>query len=212
MNSPTTEHRLSGEELTCYRGDHLLFADVNFELCPGDILQIDGENGSGKTTLLRILCGLVLADEGEVFWQGKPLHKMRAEFGSQLTYVGHHNGFKGELTPIENLRMDRSLANARADMSPQQALQLLGLLNRDDVPCRALSAGQRRRVALARLLVTNTKLWILDEPLTALDVRGRAVIEAELIKHAQAGGMVVFTTHHPLQLGDYPLKTLHLNP
>lgn len=196
----STGHSLAVEALTCWRGENLLFDELSFAVQPGHLVQIAGTNGSGKTTLLRMLCGLGLPDEGEVLWCGQPVRKVREQLHDELAFVGHQDGVKGDLTPIENLTLERSLNRSRADVDPHEALEMLGLFDRDELSCRHLSAGQRRRVALARLLVTDARLWILDEPLTALDVRGRAVFEEQLLAQAERGGMVVFTTHFGLQM------------
>lgn len=190
---------LQVQNLECWRGDNLLFESLSFQVKAGDLVQITGVNGSGKTTMLRMLCGLGLPDEGEVLWNGDPIRKVRSSFFSELAYVGHQDGVKGDLTPVENLNLVRSL-QGETDMEPKVALETLGLKDREDVACRKLSAGQRRRVGLARLLMRPATLWVLDEPLTALDVKGRATVENLLQAHAAKRGMVVFTSHHGFEM------------
>jgi heme exporter protein A len=202
--------RLSGVGLTCVRDDRVLFRGLSLAVQPGEVLQVDGPNGSGKTSLLRILCGLSLPAEGTVLWSGHPIARVRPEFLLDLSYLGHAPGVKLELTPVENLRITRALKRPRTDLSIEEALERVGLLGFEDVPARALSAGQCRRVALARLFVTRSRLWILDEPFTAIDRRGVADIEDLIAEHTRAGGMVVLTSHHPVRLPDCRVSSLHL--
>jgi len=186
----------SVHHLSCLRDDRMLFKNLNFNLEAGQVLQIEGRNGCGKTSLLRILCGLLLPETGEVRWQGEGIEHNRAEFQAQLNYIGHANGVKEELTPIENLNVARALGAQPSATPLVDVLEHVGLRGFEDVLCASLSAGQRRRVALARLLATQTPLWILDEPFTALDKRGITHVEAMLSAHAQAGGIAVLTSHH----------------
>ncbi len=201
---------LKAAGLVCERNDQLLFSDLEFRLEAGELLQVDGPNGSGKTTLLRILCGLLPPDDGEVFWCGAAIRKIKTEFFANLIFVGHKLGIKDELTPVENLRIDRALRGSRGLVPPREALRAMGIADHQDVPCRFLSAGQRRRVALSRLLVSRAQLWVLDEPLTALDKRGQQMIRDTLIEHASRGGMTVFTTHLTFDFGQYPISTISL--
>ncbi|MCU0935135.1 MAG: cytochrome c biogenesis heme-transporting ATPase CcmA [Gammaproteobacteria bacterium] len=202
--------RLSAVGLTCVRDDRVLFRDLGLAVQPGEVLQVDGRNGSGKTSLLRILCGLSLPAEGTVLWNGQPIARVRSEFLLDLSYLGHAPGVKLELTPVENLRIARALKRPRIDLGIEEALERVGLLGFEDVPARSLSAGQCRRVALARLLVTRSRLWVLDEPFTAIDRRGVADVEALIAEHTCAGGMVVLTSHHPVRLPDCQVRSLHL--
>lgn len=201
---------LEARELSCFRGENLLFQSLSFAVRPGDVVQIEGRNGRGKTTLLRILGGLGVADEGEVLWNGVKMPRARADFYSELCWVGHRDGIKDELTPIENLVAAQALGENAREVDYSTVLKSLGLHDRDTVPCRSLSAGQRRRVALARLAVTDASVWILDEPLTALDVAGREQLQVMMTEHAQAGGMVVYTTHQPLPLEGCNCKSVNL--
>lgn len=182
------------------RLDEPLFSDLSFTLDPGQVLQLSGRNGAGKTTLLRILCGLTPPTGGRVSWQGNDLRTHYAEFVSDLCYVGHVPGLKGDLNPIENLEFFAAGRRA-ADTSAEEALARVGLpAECEESPCRRLSAGQQRRVALARLLLTRARLWVLDEPFTALDPQGRAMVESLLTEHLNGGGLAVVTTHHVMEL------------
>jgi heme exporter protein A len=187
---------LNIKHLQCIRDDRVLFEDLNFSLDSGHLLQIEGRNGSGKTSLLRILCGLTLPTEGAVFWNNEPIEETQSSYWASLAYIGHHPGVKAELTALENLAMARALSISPNSISLDEALDKVGLYGFEDVPARTLSAGQQRRVALARLLVNKAKLWILDEPFTALDKAAIRMIETLLDEHASQGGMAVLTSHH----------------
>ena len=204
--------RLEVEGLAFARNDCVLFSELSFSLEPGQVLQIEGPNGSGKTTLLRVLCGLTAFEEGDVRWGGESIRDAFSDYVAELAYVGHAAGVKEELTPLENLEVARAMGRARQGVEPEDVLDRLGLPpEHEDVPCRKLSAGQRRRVALGRLLITEARLWVLDEPFTALDRAGRVLIEGLLSEHAQAGGMAVLTTHHTMRLGECEVKSLNLD-
>lgn len=201
---------LEGIGLECVRSDRTLFSDLSFTLRGDEIMQVDGPNGSGKTSLLRVLCGLTLPNQGEVRWCGRDILSSRHEFLAEVLYIGHAHGIKDELSPLENLRMARSLGRALAGVSLEEALDKVGLYGFEDVPARRLSAGQRRRVALARLLVCDARLWVLDEPFTALDKTGIKAMEALLEVNSSRGGMVVLTTHQPINLTCCPMIRIHL--
>ena len=188
-------------DLTCSRNDTQLLSDLSFELRAGDLVQVAGANGSGKTTLLRCLAGLFVADHGEVLWNGSPINKVRAGYASALRFVGHKTGIKHDMTPVENLALEAKLSGNSNGVTPQAALQRLGIKRTEALPCRALSMGQQRRVALARLLLSSAQLWILDEPLASLDTAGQELVNELLQEHAKAGGMAVFSSHHGLESG-----------
>ena len=187
--------------LGCIRGDRRLFKDLNFSAERGELIEIRGANGSGKTSLLRILCGLAQPAEGEVRWQGQKIRSLGEEYFGAVAYVAHQNGVKDELTAIENLRIascivGRSVGKREA----QEILARMGLQKETYLPTRFLSAGQRRRLALARLLVTAAKLWILDEVLTSLDTAAIDLAHQFIGEHLRAGGMAIIATHQDLNI------------
>ena len=178
-----------------------MFRGVGFTLRPGRWLQVRGANGAGKTSLLRILAGLSPADEGEVRWNGEPVARDRARYHTDLLFLGHQAAVKDELTPLENLRAANQFdGHPLDDQLALRALVRFGLKGREDVPVRFLSAGQRRRALLARTMTRPAKLWILDEPLTALDVSAIEGFASLMAEHLARGGMAVVTSHQPLPL------------
>jgi len=189
-------------DLECTRGERLLFAHLAFTVEAGTCLHIAGENGSGKTSLLRILCGLLSPTAGEVRWAGANIRTLREEYWQQLAYVGHLNGVKDDLTALENVRYGAAVTGRAAPVGhAREALAELALAGFDGSLARFLSQGQKRRVALARLFLAEAaKLWILDEPFTALDVRGVAVLSDLIGRHTARGGIVVLTTHQDVPL------------
>ncbi len=214
MTSNPSHPSLKGLEvrnLSCSREDRKLFSGLNFQLSAGHAIQIEGPNGSGKTTLLRMLCGLRLPDEGEIYWNGVDISEERSAFLGDLNYIGHAHGVKGELTPLENLRVSQAMAGQTNKLSLDDALERVGLFGFEDVPSRTLSAGQRRRVALARLLISAAPLWILDEPFTAIDIQGQKQIEDMITSHVLGGGMAILTSHHPLDLSADHLSSVTLS-
>lgn len=202
---------LTVSNLSCERDDRLLFTQLSFTVQAGDIVQIEGQNGSGKTSLLRILCGLSNSFEGEIRWQGTVLSAALADYLGQVLYVGHHAGIKPALTAEENLRWMQTLHPLLNKCPIADALQQVGLWGYEDVPCHALSAGQQRRVSLARLYLSQQPLWILDEPFTALDKKGVAEKERLIQRHAETGGMCILTTHHDFDLPEAGIRRLNLD-
>lgn len=201
---------LEVSDLSLFRGQRCLFAGLNFTLSAGQVMQLVGDNGTGKTSLLRALCCLLPAETGSISWRGQVLPGSRDTYLTELCYAGHADSIKLDLSPQENLQFYASLAaDPVADID--QVLEQVGLTPQRELACRLLSAGQRRRVALARLLIADAVLWLLDEPLTALDVKGRALVAALLAGHAQSGGAVIFTTHQPLELQGVNIDALDLN-
>ena len=192
--------------LDCVRGERRLFHALSFSLTSGELLYLQGKNGSGKTSLLRMLCGLLPPAAGEIRWRGQPIQKLGEDFHRELCYLGHHNAIKEELTPLENLTVSARLAEAALDESAAlDALETLGLAGREDLPCRYLSQGQKRRVALARLVGERRALWLLDEPFVALDAAAVELVAGLIGAHLQRGGLAVLTTH---QTVDIPAGTV----
>ena len=201
--------------LSCVRDERTLFSGLSFTLEPGEIVQIEGRNGAGKTSLMRILAGLSSADAGEVRWQGVNTRRQRDVFHQQLLYLGHQPGIKSVLTAFENLAfylsVNRPSGKAETDADAiYQALDNVGLLGYEDVTVAQMSAGQQRRVALARLWLSTAPLWILDEPLTAIDKQGVATLINLFEQHAEQGGMVLLTTHQDLQGVSRDVRKLRL--
>ncbi|MFG6206937.1 cytochrome c biogenesis heme-transporting ATPase CcmA [Pseudomonas retamae] len=184
--------------LACERDLRLLFENLELTLAGGDMVQISGPNGSGKTSLLRLLAGLMQPTDGQVLLNGQPLTEQRHELARNLLWIGHAAGIKDLLTAEENLSWLCALRQPANREAIWQALAAVGLRGFEDVPCHNLSAGQQRRVALARLYLDSPPLWILDEPFTALDKQGVAQLEEHLAGHCERGGLVVLTTHHTL--------------
>lgn len=198
--------------LACARGDHQLFSGLNFSLAEGELMQVQGENGSGKTTLLRTLCGFMQPAEGEIRWRGQNVQELDEEFFAEMIYLGHLNAIKDELNALENLHISAGLAGIAIDeQTALAALRRMGLRRREHLPVKVLSQGQRRRVALSRLLLGNASLWILDEPLTALDVGAVGLMQELIGEHLSKGGMVIFTTHQPLQVEGVETRQLSLS-
>lgn len=208
MDMEHGEIYLEANKLSCMRDDRILFSQLSFVLKTHQALLLEGKNGSGKTTLLRILCGFREADEGCVTWCGQTLN--RADFYATMAYVGHMDGVKKELSVLENLQVALALGTP-GHCSIEQALDQVYLGGYDDTPVYQLSAGQRRRLSLARLLITKNTLWVLDEPFTSLDKQGVSLIENIMTDHIQSGGMVVLTSHHDLQMVGVDLIRLNLS-
>ena len=183
--------------LACSRGERRLFSDVGFSLGRGEWLHVQGANGAGKTSLMRVLVGLSHADAGSIVWRGAPVPS--TDFRRDLLYLGHHAAVKEDLTPLENLELAAALDGIAIDeTSALASLLRLGLRGREDLPVRVLSAGQKRRVLLARLLTRPATLWVLDEAFNALDVGAVKLLGELIAEHLAAGGMAVLTSHQPL--------------
>ncbi|MBL8489321.1 MAG: cytochrome c biogenesis heme-transporting ATPase CcmA [Rhodocyclaceae bacterium] len=187
--------------LSCQRGERRLFAGLDLAIDAGEWVHVQGENGSGKTTLLRTLIGLAHAAEGDIRWRGETLREAGEDYRRELLYLGHHGAMKEELTPMENLRLASALdGNDLPERETLLALHRMGLRGREDLPVRFLSAGQKRRVLLARLLTRRATLWILDEPFTALDVKAVDMLAGLIGEHLAGGGLAILTSHQPLPL------------
>jgi len=203
---------LDVNKLQCTRGDRELFANLSFSLEKGQLMMLEGRNGSGKTTLLRALCGLYLPDEGEILWQGQTIKKQDEAFRRELLYLGHLNAIKADMTVLENLRFNTLLSGESVTENDlMDALDTIGLYAFEDFPASQLSQGQKRRVALARLLVSKATLWVLDEPFVALDVAAVELLQSIIAKHIEEGGMVILTTHQEVPLTKGEVIRLSLN-
>lgn len=203
--------RLEAVDLECTRGDRRLIEHLHFVLEPGMLLHVRGPNGCGKTTLLRALCGLFEPQAGEIRWNGANIRSLQEEYSREVLYLGHLNGIKHELSGIENLQIAATLdGDSVAAAQVWEALQRMGLAGFEDLPAKVLSQGQKKRVALARLLLSQARLWILDEPFTALDAGAVELLQALVVAHVDAGGMAVLTTHQEVPLTRGRIRHLDL--
>ncbi|TBW59414.1 cytochrome c biogenesis heme-transporting ATPase CcmA [Marinobacter halodurans] len=191
---------LQATGLSCERDERLLFTGVDLAVRAGSLLRVEGPNGAGKTTLLRILAGLHSGYEGEILWCGESVHRVREHFLRNLLYIGHRPGIKPLLTPLENLAALLACHPGSHRDPLEGALEAVELLPFAHMPCHHLSAGQQRRVALARLYLSDEPLWILDEAFTAIDRAGVESLERLLEKRMAAGGAIILTTHHRLSI------------
>jgi len=203
---------LNAQNLECVRNDQILFTKLDLSLSPGEILHIVGENGCGKSSLLQILVGLLTPQQGHVYWQEQSIHDTDSNYRQQLVYIGHKIGVKNSLSVMENLQLAVSLRNPAAmNYSWNDVLAYFKLQSQADAICGKLSAGQRQRVALTRLLIADALLWVLDEPFTAIDQAGTAALHQLLQQHTAKGGMVVLTSHQSLTLPETNIQRLQLN-
>ena len=191
---------LTAEKIHVWRGDRHVLRGVSFAARPGCLLHVHGPNGTGKTTLLRVLCGLLRPESGVVRWGGDPIETIRSEYQRAMTYASHEAALKGDLTALENLRYAVGLKRRVPDAQLRTTLERTGVGLCADLPARVLSAGQRRRVAMARVLAMRSTLWLLDEPYTNLDAKGGDLLTALLDEHVGAGGIALVVAHHALPL------------
>jgi len=201
---------ISAENLHLWRGEVHVLRGLSFSLEAGQCLQVSGANGSGKTTLLRALCGLIPLESGRVYWRGEDIASDPSLYHAQLSYLGHENGLKGDLAVSENLRYGTGLRRRLRTGELSAALASVELPGYAGMPLRWLSAGQRRRVALARLTLMDAALWILDEPGSNLDSAGQQLLHDLLERHLHSGGAAVVATHQQLRLEADRLHSLTL--
>ncbi|MFQ5784545.1 MAG: heme ABC exporter ATP-binding protein CcmA [Alphaproteobacteria bacterium] len=196
-----SRHGLAAEDLVCVRGERLVFRDLHFALGPGEALVLTGPNGSGKSSLLRLLAGLLAPAAGRIFWNGADVADDAEAHRARLAYVGHHNAVKRQLTVAENLTFWAGLyGGAGAAARAAAALDRLGIDHLADVPAALLSAGQHRRLALARIAAAPAPLWLLDEPTVTLDESSVGVVETLIAEQRAGGGLVVVATHTGLEV------------
>ncbi|MBT3204266.1 MAG: cytochrome c biogenesis heme-transporting ATPase CcmA [Gammaproteobacteria bacterium] len=201
---------LQTSDLTCVKDDRVLFEDLNISLSAGQMLLVEGKNGSGKTSLLRILTGLNLPESGYVLWKGEPIDKVGPDYYEQVNYIGHHDGIKRDLTCLENLRLVQAMGKP-LPIDLDDALDKVNLYRFGDNFVATLSAGQKRRLAMARLVVTEAKLWIMDEPFTSLDKASMAMFQQMFEQHLANGGVIVMTSHHDIEMPDSDVVRLNLS-
>jgi heme exporter protein A len=200
---------LQTRNLSCMRNDRLLFERLDIGLEAGQMLVVEGPNGCGKTSLLRILTGLRLADGGEVLWRGEAIDRLAGDYFEQVNYVGHHDGVKHELSCLENLRLARAMG-VPSQQDLDDVLDQVNLYAYGEIEAGSMSAGQKRRLALARLLATDALLWILDEPFTSLDKASMALFSEVFEQHLQRQGVIVMTSHHDISLPAQSLQRLQM--
>ena len=191
--------KLSANDLTLIRGESCLFQGLEFALNPGELLILEGQNGSGKTSLMRAIAGMLSLETGEIFWNGEPVSRQRQEFHGSLVWLAHRTGLKGDLTLVENLRFEGCLRRqAKVDIAAIYERLAISRLKR--LPLRSLSAGQQRRVALARMMMADVPIWLMDEPFTNLDREGRQLVMDLTEEHLAKGGMCVMAAHQDVEI------------
>ncbi len=211
-NKPSFSNEVTFEisNLECVRGYTQLFTALNFKMESASALQLMGANGSGKTSLLRILAGLSQPERGTISWNGNNITDNPFEYFASVNYLGHKIALKDNLSPGENLSFLGSLDHYKPTISVAQSLQIMAVMALADSPCFQLSAGQRQRIALARVLRSNAQLWLLDEPATTLDSEGIALLQKIMLSHINSGGVIVYTSHQALNFGNEFHQQLHL--
>lgn len=201
---------LSVRELACVRGGRELFSGLTFSVSAGEVAQIEGANGAGKTTLMRTLCGLSQFESGEIAWNEISIGENPEAWHASMAYVGHAHAVKSELSVVENLRVFSRLSAVRQGITLADAVERVGLAGYDDELCKTLSAGQRRRAGLARLVIADVTIWVLDEPYTALDVKGVAIVNALIADHAARGGSVILSSHQAVSIDGVDVSRIAL--
>jgi heme exporter protein A len=202
---------ISGREIQVWRGDRHVLRGISIDAAAGLMTHVAGSNGSGKTTLLRVLAGLLTPEQGSVIWQGRPIVADREAYSATLSYLGHSDGLKPEFTARENLAFEVGLRRKLDAAAIDEALARLGLMQSRDQPARSLSAGQRRRLAIARVLLTRAPLWILDEPFTNLDSTGVQRLSDVIAEHLDAGGAALIAAHQPPSIPRHAAQRLSLD-
>lgn len=199
--SASSPAALEARAISCVRGERELFSGLHLQVFAGQCLHIRGENGVGKTSLLRLLTGLASPDSGEVLWNGHPIKKEASEYHSKLLFLGHRDALKEDLSAIENLRMYTAIDGiALSEEDAFSALWRFGLKGREDLPVNCLSAGQKKRVLMARMVTRRAQVWILDEPFNALDSHAAQELQGLIAEHLEGNGLVLLTSHQPLAI------------
>jgi heme exporter protein A len=207
--SASSTQALEARQLSCVRGERELFSGLDLQVFPGQCLHIRGENGVGKTSLLRLLTGLASPEAGEVLWGGLSIKKQALEYHGKLLFLGHRDALKEDLSAIENLRMYAAIDGITlSEQDMFSALWRFGLKGREDLPVNCLSAGQKKRVLMARMLTRRAQVWILDEPFNALDAHAVEELKGLIVEHLESDGLVVLTSHQPLAI--HGLRVLDL--
>lgn len=206
----TAADGLSVEKVHVWRGDRHVLKGVSLSLLPRQLLHVSGPNGTGKTTLLRVVCGLLRPEQGVVSWRGQSITSTRLEYQAALAYASHEPALKADLTALENLRFAVGLKHRVTAEELRASLQRTGVAACADLPARVLSAGQRRRVAMARVLAMRAALWLLDEPFTNLDAAGTVLMSGLLQAHLQAGGAALVVAHQDLRIDGADVRRLDL--
>ena len=201
---------LSADELHVWRGQRHVLRGVSAELRAGEVVQVAGPNGTGKTTLLRVLAGLLTPEQGSVHWCGRPISADRDGYNAELSWLGHDNALKADLTALENLDFATGLRRSSAVGETRAALERVGIARCAELPARSLSAGQRRRLAMARVLLAATPLWLLDEPFTNLDAEGTALLSLLVAGHLDGGGLVMLAAHQVPDIPGHAVRRLEL--
>ena len=210
MVSESIESMLDVQKLSVVRDERCLFKNLSFSVRYGQLLYVRGRNGAGKTTLMRTLCGFIRPGAGEILWNGSAIQRDMIDFRRSLVYIGHENAIKGDLTVLENLVFYRTLHEVSSRTAAFDGLEQLGIARLAHVPCRFLSAGQKRRVALSRLHGSRAKLWLLDEPFAALDASGQQTVAGLIAEHLANGGLGVVTSHQDADWGQVNLQEFNL--
>lgn len=200
--------QLSAENLTLIRGERCLFEGLDFALNSGEMLLLEGRNGCGKTSLMRAIAGMLSLETGEVLWNKVPVLKQRQTFHGALVWLAHRTGLKGDLNMLENLHFEESL-RPQSGSDNEEAFARLGIERLRRLPLRSLSAGQQRRVALARMLLADVPLWLMDEPFTNLDREGRKLVMHLVEEHLAKGGLCVMAAHQDVEV-NAPVTTIRL--
>ena len=201
---------LEAHAINAWRGDRHVLDDLSFSVAAGECCKVTGPNGVGKTTLLRVLCGLLVPESGEALWRGRAVSGLDAEYAAELAYLGHANALKTDLTARENLKYLVGVRRALAATEIDGALDRVGIVDCADLPVRVMSAGQRRRLSLARLWLWPAVLWILDEPATNLDAAGLTLVESMIRDHLERGGLAVVAAHQRLLDDDARVRRMEL--